>query len=283
MGHPQRVKHPIFRKAQMSSLDIQDAELGGAPEPLARPALGSLVLHGALAAGLLAYGLLGGAFHQSDWGNPGDGGAIQVTMVTHALPLPSDQPPNENVLATETPSQAPAPPAPKAKQAVEDNAIPIASKQAKPQKQQKQTATAAKTQQHQPQTAHDNLARYGEQASSSMARSMPSRGFSSGQTSVSDGNFGSRYGWYVDGINRKMAASSYRQEVDPHTPRGARAFIEFMIHRDGSVSQVKLDQSSGSSTLDRACLRAAQRVDTFGPLPSGYNQSAVMTSYYCEY
>ena len=56
-----------------------------------------------------------------------------------------------------------------------------------------------------------------------------------------------------------------------------------MIHRDGSVSQVKLDQSSGSSTLDRSCLRAAQRVDTFGPLPSCYNQSSVMTSYYCEY
>jgi hypothetical protein len=35
--------------------------------------------------------------------------------------------------------------------------------------------------------------------------------------------------------------------------------------------------------LDRACLRAAQRVDNFGALPAEYNQNTVMTSYYCEY
>ena len=46
----------------------------------------------------------------------------------------------------------------------------------------------------------------------------------------------------------------------------------FTIHRDGSVSDVQMDQSSGSPTLDSSCLRAAQRVDTFGPLPPQYNQ-----------
>ena len=43
-----------------------------------------------------------------------------------------------------------------------------------------------------------------------------------------------------------------------------RAYISFMIARDGSVSQVTLDRSSGSPTWDTACVRAAQRVDTFG-------------------
>lgn len=249
------------------------------PEPIAGPAAGSLLLHCALAGGLLTYGLLGGIFHHNSWGNPGGGGAIQVTLVTHALPLPSDQPPNENVLATEKPSQAPAEPTPKAKQAVDESAIPISGKQAK----QKQQQTTAKTQQHQPQAGRDNLARYGEQAGSSMARAMQGQGFTSGQTTVSDGNFGSRFGWYVENLNRKMSSSWYKPEVDPHTPRGAKAFIEFTIHRDGSLSNIKLDQSSGSSTLDRSCMRAAQRVDTFGALPSGYNSSTLMTSYYCEY
>jgi protein TonB len=257
-----------------------DQEL--APERIVAPAAGSLLLHGALVAVLLTYGLLGGLFHHDQWGTPGSGGSIQVNLVTSALPLPSDQPPNKNVLATETPSQAPAEPTPKTKQAVDETAIPISGKQKKqPPQQQKQTAS--KTAQHQPQTAQNNVARYGEQAGSSMARSMPSKGFSSGPTSINDGNFGSRFGWYVDGINRKMASSAFRQEVDPHTPRGARAFIEFVIHRDGTVSNVKLDQSSGSSTLDRSCIRAAQRVDTFGALPGGYNQNTVMTSFYCEY
>ncbi|MGA3011718.1 MAG: TonB family protein [Terracidiphilus sp.] len=244
------------------------------PEPMMAPAAGSLLLHLALAACLLTYGLVAGLFHHNQWGDAGSGGAIQVSL-TSALPLPSDQPPNENVLATDTPSQAPAEPAPKAREAVDETAIPISGKQ----KQQQENARKAA--QHQAEM--DKRAQYGEQAGSSMARAMQSQGYTNGQTTISDGNFGSLFGWYVDGINRKMTSSAFRQEVDPHTPRGSRAYIQFAIHRDGTASNVQMSQSSGSSTLDRACMRAAQRVDTFGALPAQYNQNTLMTSYYCEY
>ncbi|MGD0830535.1 MAG: TonB family protein [Terracidiphilus sp.] len=248
------------------------------PEPMAGPAMGSLLLHGALAVCLLTYGMLAGFFHHKDWGDNGTGGAIQVTLVTSALPLPSDQPPNQNVLSTETPSQAPAEVTPKAKQAVDESALEIAGKQKKPDQQ-----TARRTPPRQTTPQPENTAQYGEQAGSSMARSMAPQGFTSGQTTVSDSNFGNLFSYYVRGINTRMGSGFYKQEVDQHTPRGARAYIEFTIHRDGSLSNIKLDQSSGSTTLDRACQLAAQRVDSFGPLPSQYNQSTVMTSYYCEY
>lgn len=249
-----------------------------APEPIVAPAAGSLLLHGALIGVLVAYGLVGGLMHHNQWGNPGSGGAMQVTL-TGALPLPSDQPLNENVLATETPSQAPAEPAPKAKQAVDESAIPISGKQ---KKAEQQNQNARKTQQHQPQAGRDNLARYGEQAGSSMPRAMQGQGFTSGQTTVS-GDFGTRFGWYVDGVNRKMSTVWYKPEVDPHTPRGSAAYIQFAIHRDGSVSNIQMNRSSGSPTLDRSCMRAAQRVDTFGALPSQYNKSTVMTAFSCVY
>jgi protein TonB len=100
---------------------------------------------------------------------------------------------------------------------------------------------------------------------------------------VNQSDFGSMFGWYVDNINRKMDANGYRSLADPHTPHGAKAYISFQISRDGSVSQVKLDNSSGSSTWDTACVRAAQRVDNFGPLPAGYRGSSLNVSYYCEY
>jgi protein TonB len=100
---------------------------------------------------------------------------------------------------------------------------------------------------------------------------------------VGDNDFASRFGWYVDQINRKMANSWYKQEVDPHTPRGARVYLVFTIHKDGSPSDVQLDRSSGSATLDRSCQRGVQRVDTFGTLPSAYNQNSLKVSYYCEY
>jgi len=262
----------------MSSLRVSGEQLerGLAPEPMMAPAAGSLLLHGALVGCLLVYGILGGLFHHNLWGGAGNGGAIQVKLVSGVLPLPSDQPPNENVLSTDTPSQAPAEPAPKAKQAVDESALAITGKHQKPRQ-----LTTRKTAQLQPPA--DNRAQYGEQAGSSLARATQAPGFTSGQTTVSDSDFGSIFSYYVRSINTKMAASWYKPEVDPHTPRGSRAYVQFAIHRDGSVSNVQMNQNSGSQTLDRSCMRAAQRVDTFGALPAQYTKSTVMTSYYCEY
>jgi protein TonB len=100
---------------------------------------------------------------------------------------------------------------------------------------------------------------------------------------VGDSDFASMFGWYVNQINSKMATVWNRYEVDPHTPKGAKVYLVFTIHRDGSPSDVRLAQSSGSSNLDQSCLHAAQRVDTFGPLPPAYRQNTLMVSYYCEY
>jgi protein TonB len=246
-------------------------------EPIVGPAAGSLALHGLIAGSIVFYALFAGFFHHNDWGGSG-GGAIQVQLVSDAIPLPQDEKPNENVLATETPSQAPAPPQPKVEEKkVDTTAIPIPGKQEKIKQ-----PTPPKTQQHQPPPKEDNRARFGEQASTTMPRSVtPSQ--SSGPTMIGNGDFGSRFGWYVDGITRKMSQNWYKQEVDPATPRGARVFIIFTIHRDGSPSDAQLDRTSGSPTLDRSCIRGAQRVDTFGNLPAAYNQSTLKVSYYCEY
>jgi protein TonB len=91
------------------------------------------------------------------------------------------------------------------------------------------------------------------------------------------------YPWYVDQINRKMSDNWNKGQVDSRTPKGARTYLTFTIHRDGTVSSADLDRSSGSPTLDRSCEVAVQRVDTFGNLPPAYNQSTLKVSYYCEY
>ena len=243
-------------------------------ERVAGPAAGSLVLHLALGAFVVSYAWFMGMFHHNLWGSPGAGGAMQVNLVTSALPLPAEQV-NQNVLATETPSQAPAAPSPKEQQHVDEKAIPILGKQTKPKPQ-----PAPKTQAHQPQPQQD-LAQYGEQSGSVMPHAMQPGAI--GQTTVGDNNFSSLYPWYVDQINRTMQQNWNKGQVDSRTPKGARVFMIFAIHRDGSVSDLQLDRSSGSPTLDRSCLLAAQRVNTFGNLPAAYNQSALKVSYYCEY
>lgn len=246
------------------------------PEPVAGPATGSIVLHVLLFAFLGYYAWILGLFHHNIWGNAGAGGAMQVNLVSSALPLPAEKV-NQNVLSTETPSEAPAPLSPKEQRQVDETAIPIPGKHSKPQKK-----TTPKTQLHQPPQPQ-NRAAYGEQSGTVMPRALNPQTASNGPTTVGDNDFASRFGWYVDQINRKMATTWYRPEVDPHTPHGARVYLVFTISRDGVPSNVQLERSSGSATLDRSCERGVQRVDTFGPLPPGYNQSTLKVSYYCEY
>ncbi len=199
--------------------ELDQFERPPAPDPMRAPAAGSLALHAVLFGSLLLYGILNGFFHRMMWGNPGSGGAIQVSLVSNALPLPSEQQ-NQNVLTTDTPSPAPAEPTPKEKEAVDEKALAITGKQVKPQ--QKNTP---KTQKNQPKPL-DNRAQYGEQSGSMMPRSTLQNG-SIGPTSVANGNFASRFGWYVDGINRKMSMNWNKMEVDPRTPKGTIAQVYF--------------------------------------------------------
>jgi len=243
-------------------------------ERMAGPAMGSFAIHGLLAATIVCWGMVNGLFRHNTWGGTQGGGTVQVNL-TSTIPLPSVKV-NDNVLQTDTPSAAPAAPAPKAQQRVDDTAIPISGKQAKPK-----PVTTPKTQQHQPQPI-DNRAQYGDRSGSIIQRAT-SPSSANGPTAVADSDFGSRFPWYVDGITRKLLLTLNRGEVDSHTARGAHANLIFTIHRDGSPAEVQLSQSSGSATLDRACLHAVQRVDTFGQLPAGYNQSTLKATYDCVY
>src|SRR4051794_36484586 len=254
-----------------------EQELAG--DPFMAPATGSLVLHALLTIAMVLYYIVGGFFHSNIWGGSAAGGAIRVN-ITSALPLPSDQPINQNVLATEKPSPAPEiPQTQEQSKTIDLSAVPIPSKK----KEKIKPQPAPKIPPKQRQVAQDNRARYGEQAGSSMPRAITGQTTTVGPTSVSEGDFGSRFPWYVDGINRKMSQSWNKSEVDPRTPKGARVFLTYSIHRDGTPADVQVDRSSGSATLDRSCIRGVQRVDTFGNLPSGYNSNTLKVSYYCEY
>jgi periplasmic protein TonB len=262
----------------MSNLldDGNDLEQELTGESLGKPATGSVLLHVGLAAFVVAWGLISGFFHSTNWGDQSNGGAISVN-ITASIPIPSTQPPNDNVLATDHPSPAPAPPAPKTETHVDEKAIPILGKPVKQQEKPEHKTPPVKQEQK-----PVNRAQYGEQAANNLPRAITARN-NPGPTSIQQGNFGSLYGWYVNQINNKMAQTWNKFEVNPATPKGSRVFLTFTINRDGSPSNVRLDRSSGSPTLDRSCINAVNRVDSFGPLPNGYNAGSLNVSYYCEY
>lgn len=250
-------------------------------EPIAAPAAVSVALHAALFGTVLFYAILGGFFHHNFWGNPGPGSAIQVSLDSSAIPLPSDMPKTDNVLTTEKPSEAPAPPQPKAKEAVDETAIPIQGKEVKPQKQPQ---PPPKPQPKQQKPVDDTRAQFGEQAGQKLSRSTFAQPSQSDQpVSISNGDFGSRFPWYVEGIKRKVSQNWMRQQVDPTTPKGASVQIYFRVNRQGVPSNFRVNTASGSPTLDRSCLLATQRVDTFGDLPPQSNDQWLDVTYDCTY
>ena len=131
--------------AGFSSNDILDQ-----PDGIASPFFQSTLMHGLVVGLLIGYGYMHNLFHGSEWGaNAFQQGAIQATLVsTAALPLPQDHPPTDNVLATETPSVAPALEEQKQEPLPLPEAVPIPEKQPPPKPQAKPLPKAPP--QHQP-------------------------------------------------------------------------------------------------------------------------------------
>jgi protein TonB len=251
-------------------------------EPLRKPFAKSMLLHAIVLGSLLGYAYWHQFFHGNEWGsnNPIQG-SIEASMVSSAsLPLPQDHPPTPNVLATETPSEAPMIPQEKALPAPDLKAIPIPEK-VKPAKTKPKEHAEPAPRHPQPTPKETHKAVYGEAAPANIPRATNSNPTS--VISVAGGNFGALYPWYVDVINRKVSQNWYSQEVQPGTPIGTSTYIQFDISRDGSVSDASVATASGVPSLDTSCLRAVQRVDSFGPLPAGYNQSRLRVSFYCKY
>ena len=197
-----------------------------------------------------------------------------------AIPLPQTHPPSDNVLATENPSPAPAPPVPKAAPIPIPDAIPIPEK-IKPTVKTAEKAAPTPVKRVPPPPPPQNKATYGEQAGLRVAMSSTQTRNGTVSIAVENGDFGSRFGWYVEVVKRKVAENWMTQEVDPQG-YGRKVYITFQISRDGTPGSVKIDKSSGDASLDYSAQHALQRIDTFGPLPAGYNGSYLNVDYYFE-
>jgi periplasmic protein TonB len=256
--------------------------------PFGVPFAESFGLHLLVIGALMSSVWLHSRIRGNEWGQNLDAGAIQANLVSNApsIPLPQIQKPTDNVLATENPSPAPAIEKQETLPAPDLKAIPIPvkappkkepppKKEVQPQEQQKHPQ-----QQEQPK----DRANFGEQQASSLPRSMATQQQQTPAAPVSvTGGGGFRFPYYVAIIQRKTQENWLKQEVDPSTPSGAKAYIYFTLSRDGAPSDVKVGESSGSASLDQSCMRAVQRVDSYGPLPAAYTGSTLQVSYYCEF
>jgi protein TonB len=230
--------------------------------------VGSIVLHGLIAAVIVGWAFLFRT-HHPNWGeHASNAGAIQATMVS-SLPLPPTQRTlDTGVLTSEAPSPAPVvtkertepPPSPKE--------IAIPEKITKPIKTAEKP-TPAPPKHIQPAPPQPTKAVTGETAGVRIAQSTLQVKNGTASVSVEDRTFGDRFAYYVNIVNSKVAQNWYTAEADPRTSIGKSTTIVFDIDREGVPSNIKIQTPSGSPSLDLSAMRAVQRVDGFGPLPQG--------------
>ena len=94
---------------------------------------------------------------------------------------------------------------------------------------------------------------------------------------------GSRYGWYVNAMRNKISENWQKYEIDPRISTSSRCYVTFDITRSGQPTNVRIEQSSGVPSLDQSAVRALQRIDSFGPLPSDYSGSRVSVEFWFDY
>ncbi len=75
------------------------------------------------------------------------------------------------------------------------------------------------------------------------------------------------YAYYVGRMRRKIAA---RWRAPDGTPDGAACRVYFRVHRDGSVSDVSVEESSGVFLFDQSAQRAVITAAPFPPLPRDF-------------
>jgi len=240
----------------------------------------SVALHVGFTLAIILYAWIAGSGHGANWGAGGGGSAMGVTLVSN-VPLPANPVQTQNVLATESKGLSQSKPQTKVE---EPQAIPIPEKNARKKPVPQPTATQRKPQ-PQPQEQASNVVPYGEGGPVSGPYSMFNSGAAKGGFGFTGGggDFGSRFAYYVRGVNQRVSENWLKYEVDPRIQNANRVYVTFDIDRSGHPSHVEIEQSSGVPSLDTSAVRAVQRVDSFGPLPTEYAGSKVSVEFWFDY
>jgi periplasmic protein TonB len=236
-------------------------------------------LHVAVAGSIILYAVIWHGGSGSTWGAGGGGDAMGVTLVS-SVPLPANPSQTQNVLANESKGLTQS--LPKTEQK-EPEAIPIPDKntKTKPKPRISESQQKAKPE---PEEAN-NVVPYGEGGPVSGPYGTFNANGAKGGFGFTGGggDFGSRYAYYVRGVQQKVTENWLRYEVDPRVTEAPRVYVTFDIKRDGQPTNVQIEQSSGVPALDQSAVRALQRIDTFGPLPSDYSGSKVSVEFWFDF
>jgi protein TonB len=239
----------------------------------------SVGLHVGVTVALLAYTAILSGPHGGSWGAGGGGDAIGATLVS-TVPLPANPSQTQNVLANESKGVTKSQPK---IETPEPDAVEIQGKNTKIKPKKPDTVTKKENQP--PPEEESNQVAFGEGGPVSgpygvftASNAKGGFGFTGG-----GGDFGSKFAWYVQAVQRKVSENWLKYEVDPRISNAQRVYITFDISREGRPGNVQIEQSSGVPSLDISAQRAIQRIDTFGSLPPEYSGNKVSVEFWFDY
>lgn len=76
-----------------------------------------------------------------------------------------------------------------------------------------------------------------------------------------------KFHWYLNHVQQKLETYWNPPTENHHI----KVVVHFIIHKDGTISEPSIRQSSGSSTIDNIALRAVKLAAPFGRLPPGFS------------
>jgi periplasmic protein TonB len=128
-----------------------------------------------------------------------------------------------------------------------------------------------------------NAVPYGQGGRPALSYGQFSTGAGDAGIGFGDAAFGDRYASYVSAITRAISNNWLRSMVDARIQRAPRVYLTFKIAKNGKISDLEVQQSSGIPTLDRSAQRAVLASDPLPALPADYRGSDVSVNFYFEY
>lgn len=102
-------------------------------------------------------------------------------------------------------------------------------------------------------------------------------------TGTSGGDFGTRFSWYVEAVQRRVSGNWLQSTVDPGVTAAPRVIVVFTILRNGTITNVQVTQSSNNYSVDSSATRAVKDSSPLLALPAEYSGSTVNVEFWFDF
>jgi len=92
-----------------------------------------------------------------------------------------------------------------------------------------------------------------------------------------------RFSWYLDLVVSKISGSWEEPYLDSRFGKTYRVTVYFIIHRNGSLSDVRVEESSGVDVLDLSAVRSIREASPLPPLPQDFRGDHLGVHFWFDY